>query len=1054
MTAISTKAKAPVIEGKLTPAVVGNILKKLEQNRSAAYLLVSDGLAEKCIYFSVGAVRLSSIGRRQGMVLGDLLEGSLPPEVFARARQKAADSGMALEDVLADPLLGRGDIVRECSAMIVRDELLDLIPWDGAFYEYCESNPPPKIFDPRLEAVKLSFGAAKVLKEVEEAAARYPAIAQRLGPARSRLQPGGTHAYGPPSGVDPRVGALLLEIVAEAGGKGITIEETIREGRRRGVDCIVSSSALALMVEGRTLEVSRRERLSPEEERAQVQKELDELEAKLDLLINELIARQRLAQDYIAVGDERRAAFNLKKVGEELMGRNRVDEAIDAFKRVLKITPNDFAVRERMIRLFERLKKMPEAIGEGIALANIYKRFGLANRTKNLYRYLIGLDPFRIDVRRWLIDLLIRLKDPKAAIAEYEQLADLLKQQGMEDELLAVYQQILALDPNHKLASMQVGTMARRRLSFLLPYAGVAAGLLIVAVVALYFSYEYRALKAYAESKGEALSLADKDRVPEAKRVLDGFAERWEWSRVVDRARELAVRLGGLEDERRERRARELYDRGFAAENAGDIPGARAIYLQVTGSTKWGEEAGKRLEALRIKEEDAKKRAVIVRQAVYDGRDADAFRLARELLGLYPWSEAAQLIEVPFKVESTPAGAQVTVDGTEPHGRTPTVILRRAYRNGLPAPFRVDLVPRDPSYETAVRRIDLLAEDTPYPLHVALRRRLFWPEKLATRAPLTAAPAVLPDGTVLLAGRDERLYAIRRDGHLAWERPLGLGADGTATPCAVAGRAVASDATGYVTAFDLATGERLWRRKLGSGPAVAVAPGEKLPIVAVDGAGRIYGIDPLDAGDAWPPIDGPAKVSHAPVVDPETGIVFVVFDDGNVLGVDAAKGDVRARFAVGGRPGTAPAIYRSGAIGIFLVATDDGVLRAYGVPDGTPRWRFSVGEGVGAGPVVAPPGVGSDLVLAGTTGGLHALKPTDGSVFWSTEVRGGIVARPAARGSAVYVGTTEGLVSYPVEGGKERWIFRTPREVVAAPVPCSSGVLLAASDGFLYAVED
>lgn len=1053
MTAISTKAKAPVIEGKLTPAVLGNILKKLEQNRSAAYLLVSDGLSEKCIYFSVGAVRLTTIGRRQGMVLEDLLEGAVPPEVFARARQKAADSGMALEDVLADPLLGRSDIVRECSAMIVRDELLDLIPWDGAYYEYCDSNPPPKIFDPRLQAVKLSFGAAKVLKEVEESCGKYPAIAQRLGPPRSRLQPGGTQAYGPPSGVDPRVGAILLEIVA-ASPKGITIEDAVREARRRGVDCMVSSSALALMVEARTLDVSRRERFSPEEEKANAQKELEELEAKLDLLINELIARQRLATDYLAIGDERRAAFNLKKVGEELMGRNRVDEAIDAFKRVLKVTPNDFAVRERVIRLFERLKKVPDAIGEGIELANIYKKFGLANRTKNLYRYLINLDPFRIDVRRWLIDLLIRLKDPKGAIAEYEQLADILRQQGHEEELLAVYQQILLLDPNHKLAGTQVGTMSRRRLTFLLPYGGIAAALLVVAVIALYFTYEYRAFVAYAESKSEALSLADKDRVPEAKRVLDGFAERWEWSRVVDRARELAARLGGLEDERRERRARELYDRGFAAENRGEVRAAREIYLQVTGSTTWGEAARKRLDALKVMEEDANKRAVIVRQAVYDGRDAEAFKLARELLRLYPWSEAAQLVEVPLKVESTPPGAQITVDGTEAHGRTPNVIYRRAYRNGLPSPFRLDLVPRDKAYETAVRRVDLLADDTPFPLHLPLRRRLFWPQKLATRAPLAAAPAVLADGTVLLAGRDERLYAIRRDGTLAWERPLGIGADGTSTPCAVVGRAIVGDATGCVTAFDLATGERLWRRKLGVGPAAAVAPGEKLPIVAVDGAGRIYGIDPLDGGDAFPPVEGPARVTHAPVIDAETGLVYVIFDDGNVLGVTGAKGEIRSKFAAGGRPGTAATIYRSGSVGLFLVATDDGVLRAYGLPDGAPRWRFSVGEGLGAGPVVAPPGVGPDLILAGTTGGLHALKPTDGAVFWSVEVKGGVIARPAARGSAVYVGTSEGLVSYPVEGGKERWIFRTPREVVAPPVPCAGGVLLAASDGFLYAVED
>ena len=130
-------------------------------------------------------------------------------------------------------------------------------------------------------------------------------------------------------------------------------------------------------------------------------------------------------------------------------------------------------MREKIAYLYEKMRKVPEAIGEGLDLANLYKKFGLFNRAKNIFRRVINLEPANIDHRRQLIELLVRLKDKQEAVVEYENLAEIFHQKQQEEELLAVYQNILALDPSHGAAKQKTKAIIQRRPGFWIPYAAV-----------------------------------------------------------------------------------------------------------------------------------------------------------------------------------------------------------------------------------------------------------------------------------------------------------------------------------------------------------------------------------------------------------------------------------------------------------------------------------------------------------------------------------------------------------------------------------------------------
>ncbi len=651
-----------VTEGKFNAAVFSGLLKKLEGNRSAAYLLVSDGLSEKCLYFSVGAIRLSSMGRRRAATLEQLLRASekLPPDAIAKADEKRrAGMDRPIEDLLSDA--GYDDVVRECSTRIVRDELLDLLVWEGATYEYCEANPPPKIFDPRLGAVKLSTGVSKLLKEAEEAVPRIQKLFGKVGSTRARLLRGATAAYGSPAGADPRAAAAILEI---AGERGAPVDEVFLGARRRGIDAVAAAAALEQLVDARALECARGSlRLSPQQEIEQAKREISEIEAALDLMINEIVARQRLAQRYQAIGDERNAASNLRKVGEELALRNRAEEAIDAFRQVLKLVPTDFGARERIVQLFEKLKRIPEAISEGLELAHAYGKVGLLNRARNVFRHLIAMNPLRVDIRRELIELLIRLKDTQQAVTEFEELAEILADQGEDAQLLAVWQQILKLDPTHVRARERVQSVARRSWAHVLPYAALAAGFLLLAGGAAYVAVAYAALRDYNRMRELAFLRADQDDFAGAYQAIEDYVKQHDWGR--ERVELLRRELRELEVERRLRRAAETYARARALEGAGRVLEARSLYRELLASgrgTEWEARAHERIKAIAIEEEAANRLAESVQKLYQDRRDREAYERARELVRRYGWSPAALECQAPLEVRTVPPGAAIEVE--------------------------------------------------------------------------------------------------------------------------------------------------------------------------------------------------------------------------------------------------------------------------------------------------------------------------------------------------------------------------------------------------------
>ncbi len=1047
---METKKAAPKIEGKLAPKSFADILKRLEGNRGAAYLLISDGLAEKCLYFSVGAIRLSSMGKRRGVRLDDSLAAHprVEPSMVERARDRQAQTGEPFEEVLA-AMFELNEVVRECSTAIVRDEFQDILFWEGAYYEFVETNPPPKIFDPRLEAVKLSFGVAKLIKETSDSIPRAQKLLARVAGGKARISRGPAWAQGAPADADePVCRAIALGI----GEKGAAFDDVLLHARREGVEPHRFADAFEKMLDGKTIESGKKGgALSKEEEADVARRDVGEIENALDLMINEMVARQRLAQGYLAMGDQNRAVYNLKRVGDELLQRNRADEAIDAYRQVVKITPHDFGVREKIAFLFERLKKIPEAVAEGLDLAKLYKQFGLFNRAKNIFRRVISLEPQNVDHRKQLIELLVKTKENQEAVAEYENLAQLFAQRQDDGNVVAAYQRILALDPAHAAARARTQAIVRRRPGFWVPYVAVAAGFaILVAVVALVAS-EYRSVTAYKQARRVAFERVDQRPVPDydgARRAIEDFLRLFGSGRMAERAMALKQQIAGLEEERRIRQAREEYGEAIQLVTGGRPDRARDKFTKVAvdgRGTEWEKKARDQIREIDKLAEEADHLLTRVRRHEAEGNLREAWERARELTRRFVWSDAAQRLAVKLQVTSMPPGAAVTVGGGQVRGRTPCTV-----QNAAAQPFEVELA-RD-GFKTARRKVDL-REDSPFPLHFDLQKATRWDPPVKLRGPIEAPPLV-EDGGIFVAARDQRVYSLDLDGRLRWERTLGLLSDAVGSPVRAGSRIVVGDRTGTVTALEGQTGAVAWRART-QGAAAPVPGAPEGVVVVADAAGFVAGLDAASGRERWR-VAIPGGLAAAPVAGDGDGVIAVASGDAVLHLIDAATGAERAKLSTVARATAPPAISGMG----FIVATEGEIVRLI-ARDGSRVW-----EARAPGPVDAAPLATGATVYVAAGNALVALDAADGKERWARrDYAAGIRATPAFRANRLYVPAGDGAVhSLTAETGLPRWSFKTQGEVVAQPVcvsaPAPGGgapettVFVASTDFGLYAIRD
>lgn len=368
-------------------------------------------------------------------------------------------------------------------------------------------------------------------------------------------------------------------------------------------------------------------------------------------------------------------------------------------------------------------------------------------------------------------------------------------------------------------------------------------------------------------------------------------------------------------------------------------------------------------------------------------------------------------------VSSTPAPRAPDPDAHVPDGPPRMFHLDPAHRNRSP----------------------YSAPDTP---HVA------WAVELDD--PIQTAPALLPDGNVVVGTLGGKLLGVRPDGTIAFSASLDDRV--YASPLIIGERIFVGSDDDRFFGLNAGGGQR-WSLETEGDADTAATPTPDHGLVFAAGLTLFFARQ--DGSVVWR-VRAKRKIFSSPTVGPD-GTVYVGAQDNRLYAVRRV-GSVRFQIDLNDDVDCAPALDDDGTL---FVGTDGGSVVAVNTETGEVIWRRDVGGHVRGGLTVTR----SHDVVAGVYGpspGVVRLRGDTGEQVWRFSVPGtgarefGVHGSPVedARGNLIF-GAQDDAVYALSPAGELRWKLATGGDVDAPVVLVDDGVALAASDdGKLYRIEE
>ena len=263
--------------------------------------------------------------------------------------------------------------------------------------------------------------------------------------------------------------------------------------------------------------------------------------------------------------------------------------------------------------------------------------------------------------------------------------------------------------------------------------------------------------------------------------------------------------------------------------------------------------------------------------------------------------------------------------------------------------------------------------------------------------------------------------AIASGTKTAWSVPNASAAERISSSPLISGGKVLIYSPRRVTAFDLASGLRVWSAALVKGEG-ASAPGGG---IASDGQ-SVYAISSLRI----------------------------------LTALDLANGRVLWSKDLAEPPRSAPTVDD----GRIISVSTGGVVSAFSTLDGKELWRYTGLAGLGGLAAATSPAIRGKLVIVPfASGELFGINAETGAPLWSgslinpNEVSGvsvlsDVAARPVINGKTVYAGSLSGrFVAVEIETGRKLWEKNIT--TASTPVVAGNGVFVLTLSGEIYALD-
>ncbi len=153
-------------------------------------------------------------------------------------------------------------------------------------------------------------------------------------------------------------------------------------------------------------------------------------------------------------------AVNKEKViaqAQKLVEKGQVDKAIKEFLKVVADDPKDVRVWLKLADLYSKIGKKSDAASTLQRVAEFYAEQGFYLKAVAVYKQILKVDPRQVEINQRLADLYKQLGLLPDARDQYEAMAAFFTAEGRTKDALAAMKQIVELDPENVDARRKLG---------------------------------------------------------------------------------------------------------------------------------------------------------------------------------------------------------------------------------------------------------------------------------------------------------------------------------------------------------------------------------------------------------------------------------------------------------------------------------------------------------------------------------------------------------------------------------------------------------------------
>jgi len=131
----------------------------------------------------------------------------------------------------------------------------------------------------------------------------------------------------------------------------------------------------------------------------------------------------------------------------KFLQKGQIDKAIAEYRNLLNIDPKNVQVRLKVGDLLLKINKQKEALEEFSTAADTYRSMGFYPKAIAVYKQILRLDPSNISVNDTLANLYLKIGLTGEAISIYRSLLGIYEKQKNTEEAVKVLKKITEIDP-------------------------------------------------------------------------------------------------------------------------------------------------------------------------------------------------------------------------------------------------------------------------------------------------------------------------------------------------------------------------------------------------------------------------------------------------------------------------------------------------------------------------------------------------------------------------------------------------------------------------------